>query len=131
MPDLIAFPPVTLPSQPLFILRNANMQSVADQQMVKQGTFTNWAPAFVFGIWVSGGATIACAGGLYTAASKAGTAFVLATQSWITLTGSLLLVPAPIIALTSAFNTTPFLSLTTGSTAAVTANLFIYGYILD
>lgn len=117
----------------LYVIRGANMQSTADQSFTQVGNFTNFMPTFVVANQVSGGATVTCAGGIYSAASKGGNAWVAATQSWINLSTSGKIVSAGLaaIATTALGNTTPILSLTTGSTAAVTADIFIYGVILD
>lgn len=118
-------------ASPLFVIRAANMQAITDQAMTKIGTFTNWFPTKIIGMRVSGGASVVCAGGIYTGAAKTGTAIVAAAQSWITLTGSLGTTEATIAALAAALTATPILSLTTGSTAAVTADILIFGIVLD
>jgi hypothetical protein len=116
---------------PLFVLRAADLQLTTDQPFTKVGNFTNYIPTKIAGVRATGGATVACAGGIYTAAAKGGTAIVAAAQSWLAVTGTLGLTDATIAALTVAYTATPILSLTTGSTAAVTANVFIYGIALD
>ena len=118
-------------ASPLFAIRGANMQLTTDQALTKLGTFTNWFPTRIIGVRSTGGATVTCAGGIYTAATKGGTAIVAAGQSWITLTGTLGCTDATIAALTVALTATPILSLTTGSTGAVTADVIIYGVVLD
>lgn len=119
--------------QKLFVLSGANMQSTADQTFTKVGTFTNYIITHVVARRASGGTTIACAGGIYSAASKAGNAWVAAAQSWINLTGAGKVVNATraAVADTDQASTTPVLSLTTGSTAAATADFVIYGIPLD
>jgi hypothetical protein len=115
--------------RPLFVLRNANMQSTSDQPFVKQGTFTRWIPRRVMAVRNGGGATGTCAGGIYSASAKGGNALVAAGQSWNGLSGAGKMVDATIAAvgLTDSHTQTPVLSLTNGSTAAVTADLFIFG----
>jgi hypothetical protein len=118
--------------QLLFVGRALNFQLTSDQALTKVFSGTNYVVTAIVGVRVSGGATVACAGGVYTAASKAGTAVVAAAQSWITLTGTLGYIGATLAALGAALSATPlYLSLTTGSTAAVTGDVFIYGIIVD
>lgn len=116
---------------PLFVIRAANMQLITDQAMTKLGTFTNYFPTRIIGLRVSGGASVVCAGGIYTGAAKTGTAIVAAGQSWLGMTGTLGASDATIAALTAALTATPILSLTTGSTAAVTGDILIFGIVLD
>ncbi len=117
----------------LYVLRGANLQATTDQTFAQVGTLTNWMATFIIANQVSGGATVTCAGGIYSAATKGGNAWVAATQSWINLSAAGKIVQATLAAVagTSLANSTPILSLTTGSTAAVTADVFIYGVILD
>lgn len=116
---------------PLFAIRGANMQAITDQPLIKLLAFTNWFPTKIVGLRQTGGATIVCAGGIYTGATKTGTAIVAAGQSWLALTGTLGMVDATIVALAAALTATPILSLTTGSTGAITADVLIFGVILD
>ena len=117
---------------PLFILDGADMQSTADQQFTKLGNFTNWILLDVYATRKTGGATVACSGGIYSAASKGGTATIGAGQSWLGLSGGNKYVHVFDPTTNNGYNiTTPYLSLTTGSTAACTATFRIYGRILD
>jgi hypothetical protein len=117
----------------LFALRAANFQSTSDQTFTKHGGFTNYRITGVTAVARSGGATVACAGGVYTAATKGGTALVAAGQSWLGLSATGKMTDATLAAVngTDIQTATPILSLTTGSTAAVTADVFVYGYIMD
>lgn len=117
----------------LFVVRNANMKLTTDQAFTKQGAFTLYMPTFIVAICKTGGATGTCAGGIYPAASKAGTALVASTQNWVTLTAANKIVSATLTAgmTTDAQTATPIFALTTGSTAAATADIFIFGTILD
>lgn len=119
--------------QLLFLKRNANMQSTSDQQFTKMFRGTLYKPTMIVGKRVSGGTTIVCAGGIYTAAAKGGDAIVAAAQSWINMTAAKKIVNASLAALvdTDIHDETPYLSLTTGSTAACLADLFIFGIVLD
>lgn len=112
-------------------LVSANMNTTADQTITI--TYPNGAAHFyidkVLVTNASASLTLA-AGGIYTAASKGGTAVVAAAQVFSGLTGSgksLL----PTIAVTDArAETSLFLSLTTAQGAAATADLYILGYWL-
>ena len=117
----------------LFVVRAANFQSTSDQAFTKIGSFTNYSPSKILGRRASGGATVTCAGGIYTGANKTGNALVAAAQSWLGMSGADKTQDAGLaaVALTDSHTATPFLSLTTGSTAAVTADVFIFGLILD
>lgn len=117
----------------LFRLTGANMQLTTDQQFTKQGAFTLYMPTFIVAIRRTGGTSVTCAGGIYPSASKAGTAIVAASQSWVTLTTTNKIVSATLaaVATTDAQSATPYFALTTGSTAAATADIYIFGTILD
>ena len=125
--------PTSYSAQQLFVIRAANMQSTADQAFTKVTGGTTYAITHVVAKRVSGGATVVCAGGIYTAASKAGDALVATAQSWIGLSGANTGVLATVasVATSTTETATPFLSLTTGSTAACTADIFIFGVIID
>ncbi len=116
----------------LFIGRALNFQSTADQALTKQFTGTAYRITDIVAVRRTGGASVTCVGGIYDAASKGGNAVVAAAQSWVTLASGVM-VAATLAALVA---TTPLtgnliLSLTTGSTAAVTADVFVYGYVID
>jgi hypothetical protein len=115
--------------QLLFVLRAADMQSTSDQAFTRVFNGTNYLVSHVWAKRASGGTTVVCAGGIYTAASKGGAALIAAAQSWVNLSGALKSVQATLAAIigTDVQSATPILSLTTGSTAAATADLFIYG----
>ncbi len=118
--------------QLLFVLRSADMQLNTDQQLVKQFTGTQYRITDVVGVRKTGAASVTCAGGIYTAASKGGTPLVANTQDWVSLASSVIVTATKEAAVnTTILTTTPYLSLTTGSTAACTADIFVYGYIID
>lgn len=125
--------PQPLGEKPLFILRSADMQLTTDQAFTKQGAFTNYVIQRVVAVRKTGGTSVACLGGIYTAASKGGSALIAAAQSWVSLTGAGKILAATLAALlgTDFQTATPILSLSTGSTAAATADIFIYGDIVD
>jgi hypothetical protein len=117
--------------QLLFVGRGLDFQSTADQALAKQFNGTQYVVTNVYAARKTGAATVACVGGIYTAAAKGGSALIGAVQSWVTLASGVT-VPATIAITTSILTATPlYLSLTTGSTAAVTADVFVFGYILD
>jgi len=117
----------------LFVLRSANMQSTSDQQFVKNQIFTNYIMNRVIAIRKTGAVSVACVGGIYSGATKSGDAFVPSSQSWINLSGSgkLVTITDFSLAIADAATAIPYLSLTTGSTGACTADIFIFGDILD
>lgn len=119
--------------QTLFIGRGLDFHIATDQALTKVFNGTNWQPTSIVAVRKSGAASVACAGGLYDAASKGGNAIVAAAQSWVTLASGII-VNATLAALTGTALLTSaaaYLSLTTGSTAAVTADVFIFGVCLD
>lgn len=120
-------------NQKLFQLIGADMQSTSDQAFTKLFAGTNYVITKVVAVRKTGGTTVACAGGIYTAASKGGSALVAAAQSWINLTTTNKIVDATLAALiaTDLQSATPILSLTTGSTAAATADIYIWGVIIS
>jgi hypothetical protein len=117
--------------QLLFLGRGLNFQLTTDQALAKQFSGTNFLVTHVVAVRKSGGATVACAGGVYSTTAKGGSAIVAAVQSWVTLASGIL-VNATVAAITAVLSSSPiYLSLTTGSTAAVTADVYVYGVVLD
>ena len=118
--------------QLLFVLRGANMHITTDQAFTKVFTGTNYVVTSVIAARKTGAASVTCAGGVYTAASKGGDALVAATQSWVTLAANIIVnATLAAVAGTAIESATPYLSLTTGSTAACTADVFIFGVCID
>ena len=118
--------------QLLFVGRAKNFQSTADQALNKVFAGTAYIVTDVIARCKSGGATVACAGGIYTAAAKGGNLPVAAGQSWLGLGAVDNQVTATVAQLASVQTAAQlFLSLTTGSTAAVTGDVFVYGVIVD
>ena len=73
-------------------------------------------------------------GGIYTAASKAGTAIVAATQTYTALTASAKLLDLTLSSdgQTNVFTaSTLYLSLTTAEESALTADLYVFGRVLS
>lgn len=113
----------------LFQISAANFQLTTDQAFQRFFSGSNYTVSAIIARQRSGGASVACAGGIYDTAAKAGNAIVAAAQSWVTLASGVI-VTATLAAIdaTALLSNTPFLSLTSGSTAAITADVFIYGY---
>jgi hypothetical protein len=124
--------PAAYTEQLLFVGRSLNLQSTSDQALTKVFSGTNYLPTKVYAVRKTGGVTVACAGGVYTATSKGGTAIVAVAQSWAAVTGTLGFTNATVESLAAGLTATPiYLSLTTGSTGAVTADLFVFGVVFD
>jgi len=119
-------------TQTLFIIRAANMTLTTDQVLTKVGNFTNYVVTNIVGITKSGAFGVACVGGIYSAATKGGDAILAAAQTWGGLTGVGL---ASISTLANIIqkqeSATPILSLTTGNTGALTADIFVQGIVTD
>jgi lysophospholipase L1-like esterase len=138
-PQINPVPPPILPYTDrsrrtlLWSCRGADFQSTADQWFEKEFAGSLYAITDIVGIARTGGATVACAGGIYTAVSKGGTALVAAAQSWIGMSAANKITKATLGAAcdSDAHTANPILSLTTGSTAAVTGDVLIYGYAMD
>lgn len=107
------------------------MTLITDQPLQKLFDGTLWLPTAIYANRVSGAFGTACAGGIYPTAAKAGTALVAAGQSWAALTGANTSVTATLAVTSVQTTATLFLSLTTGNTGALVADLFVYGIVLD
>jgi hypothetical protein len=116
----------------LFVGRNLNFQSTADQALTRLIPTGSYRITDIFAVRRTGAASVTCAGGIYDAASKGGNAVVGVAQSWVTLASGVIVVPtlAALVG-TTILTSNLFLSLTTGSTAAVTADVFVFGYVID
>ena len=117
-------------------LIGANMNSTADQQITM---FSN-PSKFILRRIVVTNASISlstAAGGVYTAVSKGGTAVVAAAQAYSSLTTSALFLDLTLSTTSSASTTVKssipnlYLSLTTAQGAAATADVYVYGDILE
>lgn len=109
----------------------ANFQLTTDQPFTRMFAGQFYQVSAVVARPRSGAASVVCAGGIYDAAAKAGNIIVLAAASWVALSAS----AAPPVSVNPAVNllasiltNTPVLSLTTGSTAPITADVHVYGY---
>lgn len=116
----------------LYILRDADLQSTSDQAMLRLGFFTKYMLTHGIAVRKTGAASVACLGGIYDAAAKGGNALVAAAQSWVTLASG---VNVPLTFAIAGLTTQPgrdlFLALSTGSTAACTGDVFLFGNVLD
>lgn len=120
-------------SQTLFVLRNANMTLATDQAFSKLFSGTSYVVSGVFAVCKTGAFGVACIGGVYTGAGKTGDALLAAAQSFAGLTAAGTVASAPLanVLQTKSSTATPFLSLTTGNTGALTADLFVTGIVVD
>lgn len=120
-------------AQLLYVLRNADMTLTTDQTFTKQFGGSNYIVTGIYGKRISGAFGTACLGGIYDTAAKGGNALVAATQTWATLTGAGTAQTGTLaaIALTVISTATPILSLTTGNTGALVADIFIFGICVD
>lgn len=117
--------------QCLFVGRSLDFQLITDQALTKLFTGTNYIITAVYAVRKTGGASVACLGGIYTATAKGGSALVAVGQSWVSLAVNVQ-VPATLAITTAILSATPlYVSLSTGSTTAVTADVFVFGVIID
>ena len=107
------------------------MQLTTDQVFTKIFQGVLWDPQTIVCNWISGAFNTACTGGIYMGASKTGTIVTPASQTYSGLTGANTQQNLAIQAFTTTFSTAPILSLTTGNGAALTCDIFIYGFCLD
>ena len=117
-------------------LIGADMNSTSDQRIVM---FSN-PSKFILRRIVATNASISlttAAGGVYTAASKGGTAVVASSQAYSSLSASTLFLDLTLNTSGSASTTVKssipnlYLSLTTAQGAAATADVYVYGDILE
>lgn len=114
----------------------ANMNVTTDQQITM---FSNPSKFVLRRIVVTNASTSlsTAAGGIYTAVSKGGTAVVAASQAYSTLTTSALFLDLTLNTASSANITVKssvpnlYLSLTTAQGSAATADVYVYGDILE
>lgn len=117
--------------QLMFVLRNANMRLTTDQPFTRVFGGNSWDPFFITAVWKSGAFNSACAGGIFTLPSKGGNAIVAVGQSYAGLTGADTHVNCTIQASTTTFYNTPILNLTTGNSADLFADFYIFGVSYD
>lgn len=110
-------------------LRGVNMNSTADQGIIIPAAVTKWVPTGILATNCTGTLTLA-AGGVYPAASKAGTPLVAAAQSYSALTSTTLILPMTLaagIATTAYTINTVYFSLTTASSGTATCDIYLLG----
>lgn len=133
MRQIAAVPPIQV-NQLLFEARNVDL-AVQDQDFALTKKFEGsfWLPTRVIVKRVSGAFSGACAGGIYTAAAKGGTAIVAATQSYASLTGAGTMTTATLATVTTTDVMSAialFLNLTDNNGAALVADVFVYGQVV-
>jgi len=122
--------------QVLFKLIGANFNVTTDQQFVPIGgvPINNYFITRIRAALDPASTTTnltTAAGGIYTAASKGGSAIVASGQAYTALASTATGVDLTIAAAgAQPLTTTPYLSLTTGQGAAATVNLYIMGFIV-
>lgn len=122
---LIALAPAAL----LFVGRSFNMQSTADQAFTRNFAGTNYYITSVVARQRTGAGSATNTGGIYTGAGKTGDQLVASSQQWVSLaSGVIVTATIAAVSLTALESATPFLSLTIGSAAPLTADIFIYGF---
>jgi hypothetical protein len=120
--------------QLLFVLRGADMTLTSDQPLTKVFQGTRFAMFRMFIVNRSGAYSTACLGGIYGGAGKTGNIYVAASFSFSALSNA----PTKYSVLTSsAFclsdvcsDANLYLSLSTGNTGALVADLYVYGWPL-
>jgi hypothetical protein len=114
--------------RPIYQIIGANMNVTTDQPFVKLLSFSSAIIHTIICTNASLSLTTA-AGGIYTAASKGGTAMVAAAQAYSALTSSALSLSLTIAVRNNTVDP-PILSLTTGQGATATADFYIFGTVL-
>lgn len=127
-PPILTNAPIMGSLTQLFVLNGANMNSTADQAFTQQFQFSKYVVSFVVAANPSLSLTTA-AGGIYTGASKGGSAIIPASQVYSGLkTASDAINPQVATAGQQLLSQSGvYLSLTTPQGAAATADLFIMG----
>lgn len=117
--------------QLLYILRSANLAITTDQKFTKVFTGNLWDPQFIIANWTGGAYSTSCLGGIFSAASKGGSAIVSTSQSYSNLTGATTQQNLTVQTSTTTFNVTPYFSLSTANSGTLFADIFIFGVCLD
>jgi hypothetical protein len=121
-------------NQRLFVGRGLNLQSTTDQPLNKVFDGTRFIVSQILACGRGGGASVACLGGIYTGPGKTGSVLVASGQSWLGVSAAGKLVqptPAALLSPDEQSAGLLYFSLTTGSIAAATADLFVFGVITD
>lgn len=119
------------PTDLLFTLKGANMNSTADQIMTP--TFNGKFRVKRIVVLNASVSLTTAAGGVYPAAAKGGTAVVASGQAYSALTAAAIALEATLNAASAvlAAGTSLYLSLTTGQGAPATADVYVYGDVYD
>ena len=119
-----------IPGQaPLCSIRGANFNVTTDQICALPAAVTAWDLTSIEVTNCSASLTLA-AGGVYTAASKGGTALVSAAQAYTGLTSSTVVLPLTLngtAATTRLTISSVYLSLTTAQGSAATCDMYVWG----
>ena len=123
-----------VPVRALWRITSADMNSTADQAMTKIGTFSTFLLFGLRGQLTNASTSLTTAvGGIYTAAAKAGTAVVAASQTYAAANGAntgciMTVAPAGGVVLSA---TELYLSLTVAQGATATADIYLLGIPLS
>lgn len=119
-------------SRLLFTLVGANMNTTADQQFTKVGTFSSYIIQLYPTLVNASTSLTTAAGGIYTAASKGGDQLVASSQAYTGASSSARGVSLILTGLGLGKRTeTPYLSLTTAQGSTATADIYIFGIPLS
>lgn len=117
----------SLAGAPIAVLKSANFNTTADQAMPIYAGINKYVLDSVRVTNCTASLTLA-AGGIYTAASKGGTAVVAAAQLYSAVTGATDALALTIATAATAFTANPlYLALTTAQGGAATCDVYIYG----
>jgi len=119
---------------PIARILGADMTLTTDQALTMLVVPAKYVIRRIVAERASGAYGTACLGGIYTAASKGGSAIVAATQSYVLLSGANTAVDMTLAALAAATIITSaqlYLALSTGNTGAFTANIYVWGEIIS
>jgi len=118
--------------QVLFVLKDVDMTSTADQQFIRVCACSRYYVTRVVAKGLGGNAGVA-AGGIYTAAAKGGSTIVAAGQAWsgVSDINKIQIATLAAYASSDAPTATPYWSLTTGAGSAARADIYIYGFPID
>jgi hypothetical protein len=119
--------------QLLYLLRGANMAITTDQifTSVYQGVVCVPSLQNIVLVCKTGAFNTQCVGGAYAGTNKTGMVLISAATNWAGLTGPGTSVHPVAGVLTSTMTSPPYLSLTIGNSGPLTADVFIYGAIVD
>jgi hypothetical protein len=120
-------------AQLLWSITGANMNSTADQAFTKHGTFTGFTILIAKAVNASAAASSAV-GGVYTSTAKGGDVLISASQGYANLTGDSRVgqtIAAAAYGQGVSTASALYLSLTAAHGSAVTADYYIYGFVVS